>query len=127
MSASEINDSAKAGEVAAAPVAHEGAAALAIKPLTIEQSAWLRDHLKEKYNIEAAAGGATALLPDDPTEFAALAQSMPAFIEKLNDAELRMLRDGLREIAREAVAHAELRRMVRQQFDLALDELVQAL
>ena len=52
-----------------------------------------------------------------------LADGLPPFIAELNDAELRLLRDELRQIGRELKAAAELRRMVQEQIGTAFEEV----
>jgi hypothetical protein len=53
-------------------------------------------------------------------------EGVPSFVAELNDAELRLLRDALRQITRELKAAAALRRMLQDQTSVALEELATA-
>lgn len=52
--------------------------------------------------------------------------SLLSFVAELNDAELGLLRDGLRQIALEFQAAAEFRRLFQRHFNPVIDELVAA-
>jgi hypothetical protein len=51
---------------------------------------------------------------------------LPEFLSDLNDAELVLFRDGLRQIEREIAAATLFKGMVRRHFDLAIEELADA-